>query len=287
MRWIVLCAFVCLTLLTMVSAASAETEVFELQHLQARDIEATVRAVLDEQAKVVSYKNSLVVVASPDDLAVAAVLIERLDQPSQMLRISVDQGRDDSSWESQQAVAGRLGNDTVIFRTGAPERPERGTADVTIHSGDSHVQLRAEESRSQETRRVSQFLMVMEGQAGRLSVGKAVPFTDRLVELSGRHGRVVTSTEYQRVDTGFYVFPELYGDVVQLDIQPYMSFLDRSRPDEIIFQDLSTKVRVPVGEWFDLGGHMTTQDELSRAILSRGRADGRTDSNVKVKVDRQ
>jgi len=66
-----------------------------------------------------------------------------------------------------------------------------------------------------------------------------------------------------------------------------MAFQDQVRPYEIQFQELTTRVNVPLGQWFDLGGTMANQDEVSREILGTAKRSGESSGQVRVRVELQ
>ena len=125
---------------------------------------------------------------------------------------------------------------------------------------------------------------MMEGTPGRIVIGKSVPLTRELRLACRRHGIVLAAVEYQDVDTGFEVFPEVIGNSVRLDIRPFMAFLNGRKPESMVFQELNSRVLVPFDQWFDLGGHMAQQSEVSRRILETGQHQTELESQVRVKV---
>lgn len=276
-----------LLILVPYTTGAAETKVYDLKHLQGHALEETVRNVLGEQAKVTSLRNQLIVVAETDQQRQVEDLVRRLDQPARMLRVSIDQTNSGSLGRTSVSAAGRIDTGNIMITTGQPDR-ERGNVDVRVRSGDDRLRVGARSETETVQQSVSQFIVVMDGDWGQISVGRRVPFTERLRVLCRRHHPVIIETiEYQVVDTGFEVLPQVYGDQVELDIRPYLSMQDHRHPERIVFQDLATRVRVPLGNWFDLGGHMSRQDDVSREILSLTKETRQNDGTIRVKVDPQ
>jgi len=145
--------------------------------------------------------------------------------------------------------------------------------------------VRAQDTRRLEDRQVSQFMVVMEGSPARISVGNSVPFTSQMRRYCRQNPTYVESIDYHNVDTGFEVLPEVYGETVQLEIRPFMAFLNPQDTKEIIFHELTTKVRLPLGAWYDLGGQMSTKDGLSREILGFGSQSASSGNSIRVRVD--
>ena len=273
--------------LFLADGTRAETCIFDLSHRRAAEVADAVRTVLGDDAKVTAVDRSLIVNAPPDELAAASELIRQLDRPPRMLRVIVGQGLTQTDTETGIGAAGRIstGDTTVVI--GRPDAPPHGGAAVILGDGGDRLRLDAQSSSYRETRSAEQFVVTLEGSPARISVGKRIPFTERWLVLARRHAKVVESVHYKSVDTGFEVAPELFGDLVQLDIRPYLAFQDPRRPREIQFQELTTRVNVPLGQWFDLGGAMSSQDEVSREILGAGNRGGGGDGVVRVRVELQ
>lgn len=275
----------------LASTAFAETRIFDLQHRRAADVAEAVRTVLGDNVKVTAIDRSLVVNASAAELSGAAELISRLDRPARMLRVYVAQDQRDSRHASSAggSVHVSTGNAAVIVGGRPTAHPPAPGGATVILGGDHGTIVGSGQSGSRvETRRSEQFLATLEGSPARISVGRRIPFTERWLELARRHARLVESTRYESVDTGFEVIPEfLTGDQVELTIHPFMAFVDPHRDREIRFSDLTTRVRIPLGEWFDLGGAMSGEDEVSREILATGSQGRGEDGRVRIRVELQ
>jgi hypothetical protein len=278
------CIFVTLTVLTLSAAfALAEPRIFHLQNRPAADIVETVRTVLGSDAKVVAADDRLFVNATPSELAAVTELLGVLDRPPAMLRISVAQNHDVSAGEVQIGTSGSvsIGSSTVVI--GRPDTPLRGRR----YDDRDHLRIGASSSHHQEYRRAEQFIVTLEGHPARISVGRRIPFTERWLVLAHRHAHVVETIRYESVDTGFEVQPDLLGAQVQLHIYPFMAFQNPQQPCEIQFQELTTTVRIPLGEWYDLGGTMAGRDEVSREILGSGNDGEGRGGFVRIKVELQ
>ena len=175
----------------------------------------------------------------------------------------------------------------LVFGSGQRRSGPDGGSQVVIRSDDGRLRLKAKDESRLEKRQVSQYLVVMENQPARITVGKSVPFTESLHAVCRRHGVLLESIDYRDVDTGFEVYPEVYGEQVQLDIRPFMAFLNPRDRRQIVFQELATKVRVPLDSWFDLGGHMSSQNDVSREIMATGRQEADRQSSVRLRVEIQ
>ena len=266
--------------------ASAEMRLFELQHRPVGELAEMVRSLLGEEARVTSYRNTLVVNASPSALDEVTLLVASYDLSKQMLRVTIEQGKTFSGHERGISTSGRLQNDDsrIVFGPSGNKSPEDGST-IIVDSGQNRLKVRSTDSRYRESRQVSQFVSVLEGEPALVSVGRAVPFTSQMLTYCRQHPGFIATTSYENVDTGFEVLPTLYNGMVEMEVRPFMSFLDRDNPQQIVFHELATKVNIPVGTWYELGGHVQAQDGLSREILGLGRGSAQNGSSVRVKVE--
>ena len=274
-------------ILAWVVPALAETSIVELQHRRAVEVAEAVRAVLGDEVKVNAVDHSLVIHGEPSQLAAAAELIAHLDHPPRMLRVFVAQDRESAQQGSAVDGSGSVTVGSATVTVGHPDAPPH--AGATVQTGDGNrLQVGTEAFSRLETRSVEQFVVTLEGEAARISVGRRIPVTERWLNLARRHHpQVLTSMHYESLETGFAVQPELFGEMVQLSIQPFMAFQDPRQMQEIVFQELTTRVTIRLGQWFDLGGSMAGQDEVSREILAAGRQTGTTSSSIRVRVELQ
>ena len=261
----------------------AEMRVFELQHRQAGELAEIVRELVDDGVRVAAHRNTLVVNASPAELAQIVSLVSSYDRAQSMLRVTIDQGSLLDDRRREISTSGRLHGGSVAVDLNGPDHGDSGS--IYITSGRNQINLQAQDSRRLENRKVSQFLTVMEGYPARISVGKSVPFTSLMRTHCRQHQAYVETIDYHNVDTGFEVLPKVFGSVVQLEISPFMAFLDTQNPNQIVFHELTTKVRVPFGTWYDLSGQMSTQDGLSREILGGGRHSSNRSNFIRVRID--
>jgi type II secretory pathway component GspD/PulD (secretin) len=266
--------------------ASAEMRLFELQHRPVGELAEMVRSLLGEEARVATDRNTLVVNASPSALDEVARLVDSYDRSKQMLRVTIEQGKTLSGHERGVSTSGRLQNDDsrIVIGPSGKKSPEGGST-IIVDSGQNRLKLRGTDSRYRESRQVSQFVSVLEGEPALVSVGRAVPFTSQMLTYWRQHPGFIATTSYENVDTGFEVLPTLYNGMVEIEVRPFMASLDRDNPQQIVFHELATKVNVPVGAWYELGGHMQAQDDLSREILGAGRGSMQNGSSVRVKVE--
>lgn len=263
--------------------AAAEMRIFELQHQSAQELAEIVRPLFGESVKITSHKNTLVVNASPSELADVAKVVASYDRPLKMLRVTVEQASLLKGKRQEVNASGRYKDDSLTV--GFSNRVTGENSSIQIQDDRGQLRIGAQDKDREERRVVSQFLTIVEGSPARISVGRAVPFTAEMRTYCQRHPLFVETVEYHHVDTGFEVLPELFENLVELEIRPFMAFLDQKRPNRIVFQELATQVRIPLGVWYELGGYMKAQDGLSREIMAAGSRSKEGDGSVRIRVD--
>lgn len=277
------CTLACFCSLVLSGAVAAEMQIFELQHRSARELAEIVRSIVSENARVAVHQNTLVVRTDPAELAEVARLVADYDRAQSMLRITIDQGARTDSQGQDVGAAVLVRNDSVKIGVGSPRRT--GDDSVSVSAGGASGGIHGQDAEIIENRQISQSISVLEGYPATISVGRAIPFTSELRYYWNRHPHYVATTEYVNVDTGFEVIPQIQGEMVQLEIQPFMAFLDADNPKQIVFHELSTRVRIPLGAWYDLGGQTSSLNSLGREILRTGSRSDNAGNTIRVRVD--
>jgi hypothetical protein len=73
------------------------------------------------------------------------------------------------------------------------------------------------------------------------------------------------------------------GNLVELEITPRIARLNGQ--GYIDFEELSTILRVSLGEWVDIGSTMQQRDDVSRKILGYRNSRSKQQSDLMIKVD--
>lgn len=271
-------ALLCYVVLTIVlgtsSAFAAETDVkiIYVKHRPASEIATVVREVLGDAGKVVAFEDRLIVRAPSAELKKARKLISQLDVAKAMLQVSVRQN-------AQQATADGSGGLTLSSQ--ASHAAKHYGAIPSFRSKGKYSRSIGNAEKQSE-----QFVKVLEGEAAFITTGRRIPFSQFKAFAAGDHVEVLEAVNFYEVTTGFWVSPQLQGEEVVLTITPHLSEPTAGVEGGIDFQELSTRVRVPLGEWVDLAGSLQNANEVSRAILTL-RAGGKTERRqVLVKIDK-
>ncbi|ABE49107.1 secretin N-terminal domain-containing protein [Methylobacillus flagellatus] len=250
-----------------VQASALDFKMITLQHRFPQDILPAVEQLVLPEGSVTAIDHHLVVRATADKMSEVEALVERLDTAQRNVRIAVR--HEDHAMQDNSAIGidGRL-------RHGAPEM--RGWFEEGVRFG-------IDDSQATSRRSGEQFLTVMDGERAFIQVGQSVPFTQQWVLLTSQYANIQQTIEFHDVTTGFAVRPRYIGDQVEVEITPRISRINAR--GFIDFEQLSTTVRAPRGEWLDIGGIMQNHDEVSRAILLQSQSATGKNTRLQIKVD--
>jgi type II secretory pathway component GspD/PulD (secretin) len=262
----------CLAYLTGSAWAEPQFRIFTLQHRFGQDLLSAVKPLVGADGTASAVDNHLLIQAAPERISAIEETIARLDTELRMLRIRVKHHRITEKSDRALDVSGSARHGDVRVRL--PQQNGRSAEGVRIdiRQSDTSVSENADEH-----------LSVLEGRRAVIAVGKSVPFTEYWLVLSQRYAHFQQTIRYRDITTGFSVLPRPMGEEVEIEIMPRIAHL--ASDGVIEFQELATTVRVPRGNWVDLGGIMESRDEVSRAILLYGTEDKHARAELWVMVE--
>lgn len=248
--------------------AENQFKIITLQHRFAQDLLSAVQPLAGADGSVSASGNHLFVDVPAERMAAIEQAVAQLDVASRNYRIRVDRSGSDYAASDHIEASGSVGGNPRI------QRGRTSANGVTIEL-DSRTTTRKTYG--------SEYLNVLDGARGFIAVGQSVPYTEYWMTIVRRYAHVQQTVQYRDITTGFSVVPRQIGREVELEITPSIASL---RNDGTVdFTELTTTVRVVPGEWFDLGGTMQGRDEVSRAILARGRAGEERGSRLQVLIE--
>jgi len=271
--------------LLVAQSALAELRIVQLKHRSAEELAPVIRPLLapDEVLQATDYR--LIIRASAQTLGDIERLVAKLDVAPRNLTITVRQEVLEVDTRERQKVDGTkpIGRHTRIV---LPREPASSGDGLTITgSRPDSLSYRARAEHTSERAAHNQVVRVLEGQRAHIHVGQSVPHVEQILTLSG-HGALLTQgVVMQNITTGFEVLPRLRGERVLLEITPRLLSLEQPAIGLVSFQNLTTKVSVKRGEWFDLGQIAGTRHEVHRAILDSASAQSSTRRTILVKID--
>ena len=259
-------------LFSITAMAATEFKIITLQHRFADELLPIIQPLAGEDGVVTGMQNQLIIRTSPENMAEIEQIIASMDVARTNLKITVNRQNNLDSTQRGVDMSGRKRIGNVAISTNRYPRQARDGVQIDIQNNSSTTKQNNQ-----------QFINVADGEFAFIQVGQSVPFTQEWRTFAHRYTHIQRTTEFIEVSTGFAVRPRSIGGQIELDITPRIAQLNQQ--GFIDFEALRTVVRVNKGEWFDLGGAMQRNDEVSRAILSfKNKA--QTQNNVlNIRVD--
>lgn len=256
--------------LSLLAHANTEFKIITLQHRFASDLLPTISPMVGPGGTATGTNNQLILRASPDRMREIEAIVAQLDLARVNRKITVKTNSNMQSQQERVEANGRVKVGKVTVGNNRRSRPNSGSIDLGNKS--SNIQHNS-----------SQFLNVLDGQRAFIRVGQIVPFTQEWVTITRRYAQIERTTDWREISTGFAVRPRTVGNQVELEITPRIAKLN-SR-GFIDFEELSTTIRVALGEWVDIGSTMQNHDNVSRRILGFQQYTSQQQSNLVIKVD--
>ena len=265
---------------TAVYADQTALEVIPLKYRSVEEVLPVLQPFVGNGGALSGMNSQLIVRATPARIMEIRKILARIDTLPRQLRIAVRQGGRIDKQAHGAEVSGQVGAGDV--RVTVPARGRRG---ASVEAGG--VRARIWSSGVVEQDEDMQEIQVLEGRQAFIRLGLAVPLRETTVVQSGVASRVVESTRYEEIGTGFYVVPRLSGDQVVLEISPQKERLIGGRGQNIETQRIVTTVSGRLGEWIELGS-LSQQQEDSETGWVYGTGKMSSDSRrVWVKVEEQ
>lgn len=239
---------------TAVYAEQAVLEVIPLKYRSVEEVLPVLQPFIGNEGAISGMNSQLIVRATPAKMAEIRKILAGIDTLPRRLRIVVRQGGRIDVQDRGAEVSGEVRAGDV--RVTAPPGGSRG---ASVEAGG--VGARIWNSNTAKRDEDTQEIQVLEGRQAFIRLGLAVPLKESTVVQSGVTSRVVESTRYQEIGTGFYVVPRLSGDRVVLDISPQKEQLAGGKGENIEIQRLATTVSGQLGEWIELGGLSQQQED--------------------------
>lgn len=263
-------------LLPLSAIAATEFKIIDLQYRFAEEIIPTIQNLAGADGAVTGMQNHLIVRASPEKMREIEQAIAALDVVRQNLKITVSRSGAIQNEQSGINVAGRKRFGNIEITGNSRPQPSKGNSK-------EEIRLDIEKRQSSSTTKNLQYISVIEGETAFIRVGQSVPFSQEWIILKHHYTKLQKTTEFIDIDTCFIVSPRILGNVIEVTITPRIAQLNQS--GTIDFEEHSTTVRVPRGEWLDLSGTMQQNDEVSRAILGQNINSQSQNSQLSILVE--
>lgn len=257
------------------AAASEDVVQIRVVHRDVNDILGMVRPLISKNGYISADvpSNSLIVIDHPTVVNQIRELVSRIDQPVPQLKIRVQYGYDDSRRGQSASVEGRVKAGDVVIGTG--DKESEGI-EAELSAGESQQRSKGE-----------YLVLVRSGHTAYIGSGYDVPYPERWSRLSHKHGHTGRSVTFKKVDTGYDVRPVLVGEMVQIEITPHISYLDRRGfRQPVRFAEAATRLNIPLGKWVEIGGVNATSQEVYSQILGNGSTTGSEQVSMRLMVTR-
>ncbi|MGH8740326.1 MAG: secretin N-terminal domain-containing protein [Burkholderiales bacterium] len=151
---------------------------------------------------------------------------------------------------------------SVRFDDAAQASDRSIETDARVSNRGARVDVRARDNHSSASERVDQRIQVLEGGRALIMTGRSTPVPGGVWETG----------------SGFEAVARLAGGTVHVDIAPQKESLDRQ-------QRMATTVSAPLGEWFEVGGAVSSAARQDRGIASGSRMRSSETRRVWLKVE--
>ena len=151
---------------------------------------------------------------------------------------------------------------SVRFEDSAQSESQGIDAGARVGNRGARVDVRGRDDQSTAAERVDQRIQVLEGSRALIMTGQSTPLPGAIWETG----------------SGFEAVPRLSGDRVLVDIAPRKETLDRQ-------QRLATTLNARLGEWFEVGGAVSSAAREERGIASGSRSRSYETRRVWLKVE--
>ena len=271
-----LLSIVLLTASIFAESAFAETDfkIITLQHTFARDLLPIITPMVGQDGAATGMNNQLIIRANPDRMREIEATIASLDVTRVNRKITV---KSTNNLQTQQERAEATGAVKVGKVTVGNDRRDSNSS--VPNSGRVDV----ERSSSNTSQNSNQFISVLDGERAFIKVGQIVPFTQEWVLITRRYIQIDKTVDWREITTGFSVRPRAIGKQVELEITPRIAKLNSQ--GYVDFEELTTILRVNLGDWVDIGGTMQSNDNVSRKILGIQNTASQQKSNLVIKVE--
>jgi len=265
------CCYLILALSPPVYSADLKLEIIPLQYRNVGEVIPMIKPFIGTGGTVTGMNNQLIIKATPEDITAVKQLLVTIDKKPRRLMITVTHNISETQEGSRQSIAGRYSAGNLNISAGAAAERGTGGGIGLQDEATSNIRYRLNSSRSTEQNNSDLRVQTLEGQPAFIESGSQVPLTNRTAYRT-RQGVVVQDTvEYHDATTGFYVIPNLSGDVVTLSISPFMTEVSPGTRGTFNIENIETTVQGRLGEWIEIGGYQQQTHREENSLLSQQR----------------
>jgi hypothetical protein len=277
---------VCVVALLVAAQAYADATTVEVITLQSRTAEEVIpvlRPFVGSEGTISGMRDQLIVRTNPSSLRKIKKILTRIDTRPRQLMITVRQKNiTRKQLEGEMAASGKVtigDNVSVTVRS----KGSAGTGAVEYNRGKDTLRGRGQSAERYEAGSDIQQIRVIEGSQAFIRTGSSVPIPERTIVRHSGRVRVIGSTYYRDVTSGFYILPRLVEDKVILEISPHRETMKQE--GKIQFQTAATRVMGRLGEWIEIGDIERLSSERKTEIVAGDKRGGSERHGIFVKVE--
>jgi len=280
------CLFVVWVVALLVAAQAyadgTTVEVITLQHRTAEELIPILHPFVGREGTISGMRDQLIVRTNPSNLRQIKKILARLDTRPRQLMITVRQNITRKQLEREMAVSGQLtiGNNASLT---VRDQVSAGIGAVEPNPGKNTLSGRGQSVARYEAGSDIQQVRVIEGSQAFIRTGSAVPVPERTIVRDRGGPRVIGSTYYRDVTSGFYILPRLTRDKVILEISPHRETMKQE--GTIQFQVAATRVMGKLGEWIEIGEIQRSLSEGKTEIVAEDTRGNSERYGIFVKVE--
>lgn len=279
-----LLAMCVVTLLVAVQAYADGTtvEVITLKYRTAEEVIPILRPFVGREGTISGMRDQLIVRTNPSNISQIKKILARIDTRPRQLMITVRQNITRRQLEREVAASGRItigDNVSVTVR----DQGSTGTGAVEHNLGKDTVRGRGQSAARYEADSDIQQIRVIEGTQAFIRTGCSVPVPERTTVRDSGGVRVIGSTNYRDVTTGFYVLPRLVEGKVILEISPQRETMKQE--GTIQFQTAATRIMGRLGKWIEIGEIGRSSSERKTEVVAGDKRGSSERYGIFVKVE--
>lgn len=248
--------------------AQREITAITLNFASPEQLVAVFTPLLSEGSSARHFQNTLILNATPQELAKIRELLQQLDKAGRQLLVSVRTDTTGSTHRSGVDV------DTVIRSGDVVISNDRGG-----RSTESRTTITTQNSRGTQADNGNQAVRVTEGMSAYIATGISAPMQSVAV---GPGGQRYYQQDFVSAVAGFYATTWLNGDTVRISIDQSN---DQFEGRTIATQQLQSEVSGALGQWLPLGVISQSANRQDSGIGSRGQSAQSASTQLFIKVE--
>jgi type II secretory pathway component GspD/PulD (secretin) len=257
-------------------------EVITLKYRTAEEVIPILRPFVGSEGTISGMHDQLIVRTNPSNLSQIKKILARIDTRPRQLMITVRQNTNRKQLEREMAASGKVtlgDNVSVTVRN----QGSTGTGAVEYNGGKDTVRGRGQSAARHEGDSDIQQIRVTEGTQAFIRTGSSVPVPERTIVRDSGPVRVIGSTYYRDLTSGFYVLPRLVEGKVILEISPQRESMKQE--GTIQFQAATTRIMGRLGEWIEIGEIERSSSERKNEVVAGDNRGSSERYGIFVKVE--